>query len=116
MVGLRRINSNLEDRSSRAVHSACRREIVCITHGSRQIRTSGDAAAQGRHEDRGVRHVRLDQKIGSKGNAVLFEQESRNGTDPDLKEFPRQALPKIVDHLRRAERPAAAAGGRLASK
>jgi putative membrane protein len=46
----------------------------------------------------------------------LYEQESQNGTDPDLKEFARQALPKIVDHLRRAEKPAGAAGGRLASK
>jgi putative membrane protein len=46
----------------------------------------------------------------------LFEQEIQHGTDPDLKEFARQALPKIVDHLRRAEKPAAATGGRLTSK
>jgi putative membrane protein len=46
----------------------------------------------------------------------LFEQDIQNSTDPDLKEFARQALPKIVDHLRRAEKPAAAAGGRLVSK
>ena len=51
-----------------------------------------------------------------KGNAALFEQEIQNGTDPDLKEFARQTLPKIVDHLQRAEKLAAAAGGRLASK
>jgi putative membrane protein len=51
-----------------------------------------------------------------KGNAALFEQQIQNGTDPDLKEFARQTLPKIVDHLQRAEKLAAAAGGRVASK
>jgi putative membrane protein len=51
-----------------------------------------------------------------KGNAALFEQEIQNGSDPDLKEFARQTLPKIVDHLHRAETLAAAASGRLASK
>jgi putative membrane protein len=50
------------------------------------------------------------------GNAALFEQEIRNGTDPDLKEFARQTLPKIVDHLHRAEKLAAELDGRLASK
>jgi putative membrane protein len=51
-----------------------------------------------------------------KGNAALFEQEIQNGSDPDLKEFARQTLPKIVDHLQRAEKLAASAGGRVASK
>jgi putative membrane protein len=51
-----------------------------------------------------------------KGNAALFEQEIQNGTDPDLKEFARQTLPKIVDHLAGIEKIAAAASGRLASK
>jgi putative membrane protein len=51
-----------------------------------------------------------------KGNASLFEQEIQNGSDPELKEFARQTLPKIVDHLQRAEKLAVAAGGRLASK
>jgi putative membrane protein len=50
-----------------------------------------------------------------KGNAALFEQEIQNGADPDLKEFARQTLPKIVDHLHRAEKLAAASGGRVAS-
>src|ERR1700730_16469206 len=50
-----------------------------------------------------------------KGNAALFEQEIQNGSDPDLKEFARQTLPKIVDHLHRAETLAAAAEGHLAS-
>jgi putative membrane protein len=50
-----------------------------------------------------------------KGNVALFEQEIQNGTDPDLKQFARQTLPKIVDHLQRAEKLAATVG-RLASK
>jgi putative membrane protein len=37
-----------------------------------------------------------------KGNAALFQQELENGNDPDLKEFARKTLPKIVDHLERA--------------
>jgi putative membrane protein len=51
-----------------------------------------------------------------KGNAALFEQEIQNGADPDLKEFARQTLPKIVDHLHRAEKLAASGDGHLASK
>jgi putative membrane protein len=51
-----------------------------------------------------------------KGNAALFEQEIQNGTDPNLKESARQTLPKIVDHLHRAEKLAAELNGRLASK
>jgi putative membrane protein len=43
-----------------------------------------------------------------KGNAALFEQEIQNGTDPDLKEFARDTLPKIQDHLQRAQKLAAA--------
>jgi putative membrane protein len=50
------------------------------------------------------------------GNAALFEQEIQNGNDPELKEFARQTLPKIVDHLHRAEKLAAELDGRLASK
>src|SRR6195952_619912 len=49
-----------------------------------------------------------------KGNAALFEQEIQNGADPELKEFARQTLPKIVDHLQRAEK--LASDGRIASK
>ena len=51
-----------------------------------------------------------------KGNAALFEQEIQNGSDPDLKEFARQTLPKIVDHLHRAEKLAATGDGRIVSK
>jgi putative membrane protein len=51
-----------------------------------------------------------------KGNAALFEQEIQNGSDPDLKEFARQTLPKIVDHLHRAEKLTGAGDGRLAPR
>jgi putative membrane protein len=37
-----------------------------------------------------------------RGNSALFEDEIQNCTDPDLKEFARQTLPKIQDHLGRA--------------
>jgi putative membrane protein len=37
-----------------------------------------------------------------KGNAALFRQEIENGSDPDLKQFARETLPKIEDHLQRA--------------
>ena len=39
-----------------------------------------------------------------KGNAALFQYESQNGADPDLKAFAQQTLPKIEDHLQRALR------------
>jgi putative membrane protein len=50
-----------------------------------------------------------------KGNLALFQQEIENGTDSDLKEFARQTLPKIEDHLQRALRLAGASAGRSAS-
>jgi putative membrane protein len=37
-----------------------------------------------------------------KGNTALFQNEIQNGTDPDLKAFARQTLPKIENHLQRA--------------
>jgi putative membrane protein len=43
-----------------------------------------------------------------KGNAALFRQEIENGSDPELKQFARQTLPKIEDHLQRALRLAGA--------
>jgi putative membrane protein len=51
-----------------------------------------------------------------KGNAALFEQEIQYGTDPDLRAFALQTLPKIVDHLQRAEKLAAAVAEGLAAK
>ena len=37
-----------------------------------------------------------------KGNTALFQNEIQNGTDPNLKAFARQTLPKIENHLQRA--------------
>ena len=37
-----------------------------------------------------------------KANAALFQQEIHNGGDPDLRQFARETLPKIEDHLQRA--------------
>jgi putative membrane protein len=37
-----------------------------------------------------------------KANAKLYRYETANGTDPDLKAFAQQTLPKIQDHLQRA--------------
>lgn len=45
-----------------------------------------------------------------KANAALFQQEIQNGNDPDLRQFARETLPKIEDHLQRALKLAAAAG------
>jgi putative membrane protein len=44
-----------------------------------------------------------------KGNAALFQQEIQNGSDPDLRQFARETLPKIEDHLQRALKLAGAA-------
>jgi putative membrane protein len=48
-----------------------------------------------------------------KGNEALFRNEILNGSDPDLKQFARATLPKIVDHLDRALK---LAGEKTASK
>jgi putative membrane protein len=37
-----------------------------------------------------------------KGKTALFQGEIENGTDPELKAFARQTLPKIQEHLQRA--------------
>jgi putative membrane protein len=37
-------------------------------------------------------------------NAALYQFEIADGTDPDLKAFAQQTLPKIMDHLNRAEK------------
>jgi putative membrane protein len=90
-----------------------------ITPSSTLLHGAYDAMIFTLKADRGAvfdRNYLNGQVEYQKGNAALFEQEIQNGTDPDLKEFARQTLPKIVDHLQRAEKLAAAAGGRLASK
>jgi putative membrane protein len=37
-----------------------------------------------------------------RANAALYQYEIANGSDPDLKAFAQQTLPKIQDHLERA--------------
>jgi putative membrane protein len=84
-----------------------------LLHGAYDEMISALKADRGAAFDRDYVNGQVEYQ---KGNAALFEQELQNGTDPDLKEFARQTLPKIVDHLERIEKLAAAAGGRLASK
>jgi putative membrane protein len=90
-----------------------------ITPSSTLLHGAYDAMMFTLNADRGIafdRNYVNGQVEYQKGNAALFEQEIQNGSDPELKEFARQTLPKIVDHLERAEKLAAAAGGHLASK
>jgi putative membrane protein len=90
-----------------------------ITPSSTLLHGAYDAMMFTLNADRGVAFDRSylnGQAAYQKGNAALFEQEIQNGNDPELKEFARQTLPKIVDHLERAEKLAAAAVGHLASK
>jgi putative membrane protein len=84
-----------------------------LLHGAYDAMISTLEADRGAMFDRDYVNGQVEYQ---KGNAALFEQEIQNGTDPDLKEFARRTLPKIVDHLHRAEKLAAAIGGRLASK
>jgi putative membrane protein len=88
-----------------------------ITPSSTLLRGAYDAMISTLKADRGAAFDRdyvNGQVEYQKGNAALFEQEIRNGADPELKEFARKTLPKIVDHLHRAEKLAADA--RLALK
>jgi putative membrane protein len=90
-----------------------------ITPSNTLLHGAYDAMIFTLNTDRGVafdRNYVNGQVEYQKGNAALFEQELQNGSDPELKEFARQTLPKIIDHLKRAEKLAAAAGGHLASK
>jgi putative membrane protein len=83
-----------------------------LLHGAYDAMISTLKADRGAAFDRNYVNGQVEYQ---KGNAALFEQEIQNGADPDLKEFARHTLPKIVDHLKRAEK-LAATGGRLASK
>ncbi len=48
-----------------------------------------------------IEYVR-GQVAYQKANAALYRYEIDNGTDPDLRAFAKQTLPKIQDHLERA--------------
>jgi putative membrane protein len=88
-----------------------------VTPSSTLLHGAYDAMIFTLRSDRGAafdRNYVNGQVEYQKGNAALFEQEIQNGADPDLKEFARKTLPKIVDHLHRAEK--LAADERIASK
>lgn len=90
-----------------------------ITPSSTLLHGAYDAMIFTLNADRGVtfdRNYVNGQVEYQKGNAALFGQEIQNGSDPELREFARQTLPKIVDHLKRAEKLAVAAGGHPTSK
>lgn len=100
-----------------ALNSVLKREKITPTntllHGAYDAMISTLKADHGAAFDRAYLN---GQVAYQKGNAALFEQEIQNGSDPELKQFARETLPKILDHLRRAEKLAAAMGGRSASK
>ena len=84
-----------------------------ITPSSTLLHGAYDSMMSTLEADHGAafdRNYVIGQVEYQKGNVALFEQEIQNGTDPDLKQFARQTLPKIVDHLQRAEKLAAAIG------
>jgi putative membrane protein len=76
-----------------------------LLHGAYDAMINSLKADQGRAFDRDY----VDGQVHyQEGNAALFRYEIENGTDSDLKEFARQTLPKIEDHLQRALKLAAA--------
>jgi putative membrane protein len=79
-----------------------------LLHGAYDAMLSTLRADQGTAFDRNYVEGQVEYQ---KWNAALFQQEIQNGSDPDLKEFARQTLPKIEDHLQRALKLAGAAGG-----
>jgi putative membrane protein len=84
-----------------------------LLHGAYDAMISTLKAERGAAFDRDYVQGQVDYQ---KGNDALFRDEIQNGSDPDLKEFARQTLPKIDDHLQRALRLAGKPNGRSASK
>jgi putative membrane protein len=83
-----------------------------LLHGAYDAMISTLKADRGAAFDRNYVEGQVEYQ---KGNAALFRQEIQNGNDPALKEFARQTLPKIEDHLQRAETLAGALHMRSAS-
>jgi putative membrane protein len=79
-----------------------------LLHGAYNAMISTLKADHGAAFDRNYVNGQVEYQ---KGNAALFQQEIQNGSDPDLKQFARQTLPKIEDHLQRALKLAGASGG-----
>lgn len=70
-----------------------------LLRGAYDTMISSLKAERGRAFDRDYADGQVQYQ---KGNSALFRYEIQSGTDPDLKEFARQTLPKIEDHLHRA--------------
>jgi putative membrane protein len=88
-----------------ALNTILRREQV--TPSSTLLHGAYDAMLSTLKADSGVafdRNYVEGQVEYQKGNAALFRQEIQYGGDPALKQFARETLPKIEDHLQRAEK------------
>ena len=83
-----------------------------LLHGAYDAMLSSLKADHGAAFDRDYVNGQLEYQ---KGNAALFRQEIENGSDPVLKQFARETLPKIEDHLQRVLRLAGASRGESAS-
>jgi putative membrane protein len=70
-----------------------------LLHGAYDTMVASLKADRGASLDRDYLQGQVDYQ---KGNEALFRNEILNGSDPDLKQFARATLPKIVDHLDRA--------------
>jgi putative membrane protein len=83
-----------------------------LLHGAYNAMISTLKADRGAAFDRDYVNGQVEYQ---KGNAALFQQEIQSGSDPDLKQFARQTLPKIEDHLQRALKLAGVSSGDSAS-
>jgi len=70
-----------------------------LLHGAYDAMLSTLKADHGTALDRDYVNGQVEYQ---KGNAALFRQEIQNGSDPELKQFASETLPKIEDHLQRA--------------
>jgi len=94
-----------------ALNAILRRKSITpsntLLHGAYDAMLFTLKADEGAEFDRNYVNGQVEYQ---KGNAALFRQEIQNGDDPDLRQFARETLPKIEDHLQRALKLAAAAG------
>jgi putative membrane protein len=79
-----------------------------LLHGAYDAMISTLKADHGAAFDRDYVNGQVEYQ---KGNGALFRQEIEYGSDPELKQFASQTLPKIEDHLQRALRLAGASSG-----
>jgi putative membrane protein len=70
-----------------------------LLHGAYDAMISTLKADHGAAFDRDYLNGQVEYQ---KANAALFRQEIENGSDSELKQFARETLPKIEDHLQRA--------------